>query len=326
MGRSRVLRRAVGIFSGQKTLGERTEAHVSQAAAPGGGEHFVLPVPIDHVVDGLIGDGPVPARLLADRDRLVDLGGIPFAHAPVERLALLHQIVHGAAGLFEGGFGIESMALVQIEVVGTKLLQAFLDLQKEMLAGKAAIIDSGKRPVLFVGPESLGGEDIGVSSERGERLTHHGFGGTKAVLVRGVEEVDAVFVRGPVQQGGVLGVTFVERQPGAQSDFAHLKAAASKSSIFHVHVFPGTECRLRRVDEARLKLRILREPRTRLRSPSSWMPISYSGSTPSERSPCGMRARTRSICSDPSLGRSSNSMVFTFPEAWNVRFVVGRFD
>ncbi len=130
-------------------------ADIAHAAAEGRGKRILLPVAIEHVVDGLVGDRPMPAGVLADRGRFLDLVSGPLADSPVAGLALHHQVAHRPTGLFQRGAGIEAVALIEVDVIGSEPGEAFFDFREDVFSRQPAIVGTGKRPVLLVGPEHL---------------------------------------------------------------------------------------------------------------------------------------------------------------------------
>ena len=60
---------------------------------------------------------------------------------------------------------IESVALIEIDVVDGEASQRLVEFLMEMLAGEAAVVGGRKRPVRLVGPEGLGGKYESLASE-----------------------------------------------------------------------------------------------------------------------------------------------------------------
>ena len=69
--------------------------------------------------------------------RLDDLPGRQGRAADIAHLALLHEVVEGAQGLFDRRLGIGDMLLVEVDVIGVEPLQARLDGRHDVAPGGA---------------------------------------------------------------------------------------------------------------------------------------------------------------------------------------------
>ncbi len=163
--------------------------------------------------------------------------------ADVADLAGLHDVVEGFHGLFDGGFVVPAMDLVEVDVVGAEALEALVEFEEDLLCGRGPWPLGSSRMAV----EELGGDDgvfaFGVGfEEAAEDL----FAGADGVDVGGVEEVDAE-VEGLFEEG--LAVGFVER-PGvaagaeragrrdavghaAEADAGDFEAGFAEIDIFH---------------------------------------------------------------------------------------------
>ena len=151
------------------------------------------------------------------------------SETPVEDLSLPDEVLVGPNGFFERNRWVHAMALVEVEVVRSKSSQGALAAFHDVFPGKAPVIGSFGH-----GKEALRGEHVGVPGNVAECLAEYRFGGAGRVDVRRVEEVDPHVVGRSGQgfgrrciDGGAKG------EPGSESHFADLEAAATKGASFH---------------------------------------------------------------------------------------------
>lgn len=89
----------------EETLGETGEH--GRAIVVLAIQRFVLlfrPLPVEHVVAALFGDGGDEVKLVCDVDRLLDFARTPFRSAPVEGPALFDHPVERADDLFHRNY------------------------------------------------------------------------------------------------------------------------------------------------------------------------------------------------------------------------------
>lgn len=124
-----------------------------------------FPVPLQHVVERLVRRGEVPPTRSADVTGIANLIRRPFTHSPVQNLALIDEVMHDAAGFVQRSFGVEPMALIEVDVVGVQPPQGRMALFEEVFAAQSAVVGASKRPIAVKGPECLGAEHIGVAAK-----------------------------------------------------------------------------------------------------------------------------------------------------------------
>ncbi len=106
--------------------------------------------------------------------------------APVPELSLVDQLFVGPDGLVEGRFGIEAMALMEIDVVRAKTPERSLDALDDVLAREPAIVGR-----LAHREETFGRDDELVAGQGGDRIAEGALGLPLGVDVGGIEEIDA---------------------------------------------------------------------------------------------------------------------------------------
>ena len=144
--------------------------------------------------------------------------GFPFRGAPVEDLALVHQVGHGAHDFFNGGIGVVAVAEVEVNVIRAQALEGGVDGFGDVLARKSAPVGT-----LMVGQKTL--LEITSSSRGmiGDGFTHHNLRLPVGVHVGVVEEVDALGKSFLDQGDGSGFVDLVAKgDPRAEGNFTYL--------------------------------------------------------------------------------------------------------
>src|SRR5690606_12445798 len=241
---ARALRDAVCVLAGQQPGGQRRPhrgAHAELAI-----QRRVLqldPAPVEQVV----------LRLLHRRRRQVvrarHVVGLahqrrrPFRGAPVEHLALAHQHVHGGHRLRHRHVRIRAVAEEQVQVVHAQPPQRGVAGVADVLAREPAL----HRPRLLGGTEHhLAGhrEPVARQPQVGDHVAHHPLGLAVGVVLRVVEEVDAVvpgrghqLSRHPPAHAGAEG------GPGAQRERRQRQSRRAQPAVFHAPKLPALRSR-----------------------------------------------------------------------------------
>ncbi len=159
-----------------------------------------------------------------------DLFGCPFRRAPVEHLALMDEIGHGADGFFDGRLRVGPMAEIQIEVIHLEPAQRGVTRFHDVLAAKALLV------WLFTAPEHLARHDelIARPSLRLEDFAHDDLRLPGGVGLGVVEEIDARIEGGGHQiAGGLLADLLSKRDPGAKRKRADFQTGLAEAAVFH---------------------------------------------------------------------------------------------
>src|SRR5258708_27383408 len=117
-----------------------------------------------------------------------DLIRIPFAEADVSSFSLPHHLGECLHRFFERSVGIESVALVEIDVIGSKALERAVYLFANLLRGEPGVRVAHRE--IELGSQHVGGA-IDVSQQFSEKCLC----GTPTINVGGVEEVDSQLQR-----------------------------------------------------------------------------------------------------------------------------------
>jgi len=99
----------------------------------------LLDIPMNQAVLGLAAVRGVVA-VTTDFQAFTNAIGGPFGEAPIQDLPLGNQIVHGADGFVKWRLGVEAVALVEIEVVGSEPLEARMTRFHDVLARQALVV------------------------------------------------------------------------------------------------------------------------------------------------------------------------------------------
>jgi len=161
-----------------------------------------------------------------------DLIGLPLRGAPVQHLALLDELAHGAHGFFQRRFVVGAVAEVQVEVVDLQPAQAVVTRIAHMLLGQAFLRRQLATPV------HLGGHDVGAArpTELLQCLAHEAFRFAGGIALGVVEEVDSrvVGLAHQAHRGGEVDL-LVEGHPRAKRQRADLQARGTKTTVRHLH-------------------------------------------------------------------------------------------
>ncbi len=189
---------------------------------------------MEEIVLGLLGDRRVEVVFVADGEGLGELGGGPFAGAPVEDFALNDEIVHRAAGFGDGRGGIGAVAVVEVEVVNLEALEGVVAGFDEVFAREAGLVGL----VVFPAEKGFAGNDVAAAAPAAflEDVAHHELGLAVGVGLGVVEEIDARVVGGVEEfLGDGVADLFAEGDPGAEGQRADLKTGATKGAVEHCH-------------------------------------------------------------------------------------------
>src|SRR5579864_1307531 len=135
---ARIVRHAVQILAGEKSLRERREGDAARAEFIERIEQFVLHPAVQHVVRRLMDQ----ERHLVFTQQLRHLARLcrrVRRNADVQRLTLLHGGSERAGGFFERRVGIEAMRVEDVDVIEPHALQALIETRKHILARAAAL-------------------------------------------------------------------------------------------------------------------------------------------------------------------------------------------
>ncbi len=166
---------------------------------------------------------------------LEDAFGRPLAGAPVEGLALVDDVVHGADGFLDGGVEVGAVAEDQVDVVELEALQRGVGALDDVFAGEAAVVRA------FAAPVDLGGDDVvgAFPAGLGEDGAHDFLGDAVGVDLGVVEEVDAGVPGGVHAFGGeVLVHLRSEGHPRTEAESRDLETRVAEKTIFHESSFP----------------------------------------------------------------------------------------
>ena len=208
--------------AGEAAAGEGAPGDDADAFGFAEAHHLALFFAVEEVVVVLHGDEAGPAVEVGDVEGLGKLPGVHGGGSDVADLAGFDDVVEGFHGLFDGGFVVPAVDLVEVDVVGAEALEALVELEEDLFAGEALAVG-----VVAHDAVELGGDDgvfaFGVGFEEAAEELFAGAGG---VDVGGVEEVDAE-VEGLLEEG--LAVGFAE-SPGVA---AGTKRAGGWDAVGH---------------------------------------------------------------------------------------------
>jgi len=145
-----------------------------------------------------------------DRMRLRDFLRGPFRGAPVEHLALVNQVAHGAHRLLDRRIRISPMTKIEIEVIDLQPAHGVVARREDMLAAQAFLV--GNIPA----PENLARNQEGLvrPAHLPQDVAHDRFGTARRVGLRIIEKINALVVSGLHQIGGDLVADLLtERDP-----------------------------------------------------------------------------------------------------------------
>src|SRR5580658_5840931 len=117
-----------------------------------------------------------------------DLVRRPLAQSNRAHFARLYGVIKSLQRLVLGSFLVVAMALVEVDVVRAKPCQRTVELFGDLRGGEPLI------RLVADGIEDFGGDQVFVAGfgRRAQGLAEYAFRFACAVLVRGVEEIDAV--------------------------------------------------------------------------------------------------------------------------------------
>ena len=155
--------------------------------------------------------------------------------ADVQRLAALNDLLHGLAGLLDGGIGVGAVMVEDVYIIDAEVLQAAVETGDEVLA---AAVARAVRPAPGA-VARLGGDDQLVAvavqivfEDAAEVLFGSARGG--AVVVGDVEHGDAAVEGGEHHVAHVLvRVERAEVVPHAEGQGGELQPAFARAAVFH---------------------------------------------------------------------------------------------
>ena len=178
-----------------------------------------------------------PAAHLRDMQRLLELPGPHGGGANVTRLARADNIVERLQRFLDGGFRIPAVDLVQVHVIGSKPLQAFVDLAQDGFARQPAAV----RPLAHHAKDLGGDNDLvafckvlqGTPEDFLARAQRIDVGRVKEVdpqLQRLLDDRAAVFL---VQHPFVDPARCISEAHAAETDARDLHTGRTQTSVFH---------------------------------------------------------------------------------------------
>ena len=171
---------------------------------------------------------------LAQRKGCRELGGRPFAGAPVEHFALRNEVVHCADGLQQRGGGVGPVAEIEVEVVHLEAPQRGMTGLDDVLAGQPHFIGAVVlRPEIY-----LAGNKKAAAPPAGffQDIAHDHLGLAVGVTLGIVEEVHAGIVGGMQQVAGDrVADLAAEGDPGAKGQRRDLQAGRTEPAVDHGH-------------------------------------------------------------------------------------------
>ncbi len=176
------------------------------------------------------------AEFAGFREHLAELPGIHGRCADIESFALADDLIERFESFFDGGFVIEAVDLIEIDVIGTEALQAVIDGVMDVLAGEAAGVG-----IVTHGVEDFGGDDdlIARRAELAQGAAGDLFTGAEGIHIGSVEEVDAGF-DGAAEEGQGIGFFEDPFAPGfdaighgAQAELRNFETGGTQPLILH---------------------------------------------------------------------------------------------
>src|SRR5213078_1699087 len=130
-------RRIAAVFAGQQSIRQRRKRDQPEPVALDHRHQVAIEIAVDEAVALLARDVALEAEMARTPLRLDDLPGRQGRAADIAHLALLHEVVEGAQGLFDRRLGVGDMLLVEVDIIGVEPLQARLDGRHDVAPGGA---------------------------------------------------------------------------------------------------------------------------------------------------------------------------------------------
>ncbi len=177
--------------AGEAAAGEGAPGDDADAFGFAEAHHLALFFAVEEVVVVLHGDEAGPAVEVGDIECLGELPGVHGGGADVADFAGLDDVMEGFHGLFDGGFAVPAMDLVEVDVVGAEAFEALVEFEEDFFAGEAFAVGAVAHEAV-----ELGGDDgVFAFSVGFEEAAEELFAGASGVDIGGVEEVDAEIER-----------------------------------------------------------------------------------------------------------------------------------
>ncbi len=228
----------------QQAAGQRAPHHQAQALVDQQGRHLPLQAPPRHGVVGLKALEALEPLHVADPQRTCELPGCQVAGADGAHRTLAHQVVEGAKGGLQRRERVETVDLVEVQVVGLEPLQAAVHLVDDVSAAQPRLVDAGRHaPAHLAGQHHL----AAVHPQVLEGLAQQPFAGAHGIDVGGVEEVHAAFERAPHQGGRLRLLLAADGLPdalaaeghGAEAQLRDQRSGPAEGSIAHASLRLG---------------------------------------------------------------------------------------
>ncbi len=187
-----------------------------------------LGIAVSEIVQGLDRRQPVPAMQFLQAHRPHDLPGAEVRDTHVEHFARADEVVQGCQRLFQRRAAVIGVQVVDVYIVGAQALQAGLDGLADVLAGGAGGVRAG---AVHCQPDLR--RQHNLLPPPGQGLPHDSLRGPGAVLVGGVQEVDAGVQGGLDDRQRFLLRRHIAEHHAAQAELGDLQARSSEVARFH---------------------------------------------------------------------------------------------
>ena len=231
--------RVAPVLAAQQPAGQRAPDHQAHAFALEHGDDLALQVAPGHRVVSLQRHELREAQPLADTQRLGDLPRRPVRHADITHMPVAHQLVERSERLLHRRGGVETVQLVQVDVVELQARQARLHAVENVAARRAARVRAGARVAEHLGRHH---HVVACHLQVLQRLARDLLGRAARVHVGRVDEVDAGVQRLADQAFGVGLLQVADLAPdaagaaeghGAQAEFRDEQAGAAEGVVAH---------------------------------------------------------------------------------------------
>ena len=149
---------ALGCFglpgAGEFAAGEWAPGDDADAFGFAEAHHLALFFAVEEVVVVLHRDEARPVVEVCDVEGLGELPGVHGGGADVADFAGFDDVVESFHGLFDGGFVVPAMDLVEVDVVGLEAAKTLVELKEDLFAGEALAVG-----IVAHDAVELGGDD-----------------------------------------------------------------------------------------------------------------------------------------------------------------------
>ena len=178
-----------------------------------------------------------PAVLLGDAEGAGELPGVHRRGADIAGLAGLHDIVQRFERLLDRRLVVETVDLIEVDIVHAEPAQAVVDLGEDRLARQAGAIGAGTHPAVDLGRD----HHLVAAGEILDRPAEDLLAGAERIAIRGVEEIDAGFERlldeRPAlllaEAPGMVAAIAAAIAHAAEADARDIEAGAAELGVFH---------------------------------------------------------------------------------------------